>query len=117
MKLQNREIFKLHAEFCKTLAHPTRLMILALLAKKELSVGEISETVGHSMANISQHLRSLKNQHIVKSRKDGQTVYYQLSDVRLVDACQLIREVLLDELKQRGMIARDFKAENVVVED
>ena len=92
-------------------------MILALLSKKELSVGEMVETIGKSMANISQHLRALRNQHIVQTKKEGQTVFYRISDPRLMDACLLIRSVLLDDLKKRGMVAQDFKPDSVVVED
>jgi len=117
MKLQNIEIFRLHAEFCKTLSHPTRLMILALLAKRELSVSEMVEAIGKSMANVSQHLRALRSQHIVRTKKDGQTVYYRIADPRLMDACLLIRSVLLDDLKKRGMVAQDFTSESVVIEN
>jgi hypothetical protein len=43
MKIKNHEIFELHAEFCKVLSNPKRLMIIALLSKRDLSVGEISK--------------------------------------------------------------------------
>ena len=117
MKIENQEIFKLHAEFCSTLANPTRLMILAVLAKREMSVGEIAEVVGVRMANISQNLSALRSKNIVKSRREGQMVYYSLVDPRLLEACLIIRSVLLDNLKKRGLVAGDFDPEHVVVGD
>ena len=52
--------------------------------------------------------------NIVKSRKEGQKVYYSLTDPRLVEACVRIREILLDELKRRGVVARELEARNIV---
>ena len=116
MRIENPEIFRIHAEFCKVLANQKRLMILALLAKKEMNVGEIVEVLEMRLANVSQHLRVLRMHHIVKTRKEGQTVYYRLADERLMDACNLIRSVLLDDLKQRGMVAQEINPENLVKE-
>ncbi|MEZ5359709.1 MAG: metalloregulator ArsR/SmtB family transcription factor [Candidatus Zixiibacteriota bacterium] len=110
MKIQNPEIFKLHAEFCKTIANPKRLMILALLSEKEMSVGEIVEALDGRLANVSQHLRVLRSHQIVRTRKEGQTVYYRLADKRLFEACTLIRSILLDEMKRRGEIAQEVTA-------
>jgi ArsR family transcriptional regulator len=117
MKITNPEIFRQHAEFCKTLANPTRLMVLALLQKQELSVGELVEGTGVRLATVSQHLKALRLHNIVKTRKDGQRVYYSLSDPRLVEACVKIREVLLDQLKSRGLIAQEVNVDDLVQED
>jgi len=105
MKIENQEVFKLHAEYCKTLAHPKRLMILAMLAVREMSVGEMAEAMGVPLANVSQHLTLLRTHHIVRVRKVGQTVYCSLVDPRITDACALIRSLLLENLKRRGLMA------------
>ena len=117
MKIQNTEIFQIHSEVCKTLANPIRLMILALLAKREMSVGEIVEVIGVNLSNISQHLATLRAKNIVKTRKEGQNVFYRLVDRRLIEACNIIRSVLLEDMKQRGKLAKDFDASNVIVDD
>ena len=114
MEILNPEIFKLHADLCKTIANPKRLMILALLAEKEMSVGELVEALHGRLANVSQHLRVLRSHYIVQTRKDAQTVYYRLTDRRLVEACTLIRSVLLDEMKRRGEIAQGVTAESII---
>ena len=114
MKIENPEIFRLHAEYCKTLASPKRLMILAMLAVREMSVGEMAEVIGVPLANISQHLAVLKSRHIVKVRKQGQTVYYSLTDPRITEACVLIRSVLLDNMKKRGVLAEEIDSRLVL---
>jgi len=117
MKIENREIFQIHSEVCKTLANPIRLMILAILAKREMSVGEIVEVIGVNLSNISQHLGTLRAKNIVKARKEGQMVFYSLVDKRLIDACNIIRSVLLENMKKRGKLAKDITATNVVVDE
>jgi ArsR family transcriptional regulator len=117
MKIRNEEIFHLHAEFCKMLANPKRLMILALLSKQEMSVGELAESMGTAMATVSQHLTALRAKHIVEARKDGQTVYYHTTDPRLMEACISIRTILLDGLKRRGQIAKEIEFDPVGVAD
>jgi ArsR family transcriptional regulator len=116
MKITNPEVFGFHAEFCKVLANEKRLMILALLARREMNVGELVEVMQTQPANVSQHLRLLRERNIVKTRKEGQMVYYSLTDPRLMDACNLIRSILLDDLKQRGQVAHGVDVESLIEE-
>ena len=103
---QNRKLFELHAEYCRALANPNRLMILDCLREGvEHSVGDIAEMIEAPLSTVSQHLSALKAKSIVESRKEGQTVYYRIVDSRLTEACQTIRAVLLDTMKRRGEIA------------
>lgn len=102
MKAKEKEIFELHAEFCKMIASPKRLMIIELLAKKELSVGEIAQALDVPHSNVSQHLRVMRSRHIVAARKEGQTVYYRLTHARLPKVCAEIRSILLNGMEVRG---------------
>ena len=112
--MQHVDIFELHAEACKTIAHPTRLKIIALLGRKEMSVGELADIVGVSLPNVSQHLAVLKAGQLVRTRREGQTVHYRLADRRMIQACTLIRSVLLDRMKERGVIAEKTDPRYVV---
>lgn len=116
MRLQDPEIFQLHAEFCQVLANRKRLMILSLLAKREMSVGEIVDALGSRLSNVSQHMQVLRNHNMVNRRREAQTVYYSLADPRLIHACRLMREILLDDLKRRGVIASEVGVEELVPE-
>jgi DNA-binding transcriptional ArsR family regulator len=113
--VKEADIFDLHADVCKTLANPKRLQVLALLAKEEMSVGELAGVLDVPLSNVSQHLALLKAQGLVASRKSGQTVHYSLADRRIIQACTLIRSVLLDRMKERGQIAQKTDPRYVVV--
>lgn len=112
--MKRADIFELHADFCKTLSNPTRLKILALLGKEEMSVGGIAEVIGVPHANVSQHLTVLRSRGLVQSRKEGQTVRYSLADRRIIQACTLIRSVLLDQMKSRGLAAQEADPRYVI---
>jgi len=113
--VKKADIFDLHADVCKTLANPTRLQILALLAKEEMSVGELAGVLDLPLSNVSQHLAHLRARGLVASRKAGQSVHYSLADRRIIQACSLIRSVLLDRMKERGQIAQKTDPRYVVV--
>ena len=117
MKVTNHEIFQLHAEFCKVLSNSKRLMIIALLSKRNLSVGEIARATDSAMATISQQLRVLRENHIVNTKKNGQAVYYSLADPSLMKACVMIRRILLDGMRKHGAIAQEIDPEGVSMKD
>ena len=94
-----------------------RLMIIDLLDRRPMSVGEIAESLELLSATVSQHLRVLRDRDLVRTRKEGQTVYYELAAPRMMDACHILRGVLLDKLKERGAIAEDFQLEDLIEDD
>jgi DNA-binding transcriptional ArsR family regulator len=104
--VENLEIFALHAEFCKVIANPMRLMLISRLRNGELTVGELVRGTGASLANISQHLRILRDHDIVRTRKEGRSVHYRLRDARLVEVCELTRTILLGGIQERSALVR-----------
>ncbi len=102
------ELLKLHAEYCKVVANESRLAMLYELKEGELSVGDLAERVGLSLTNVSQHLRLMRGRGLVNSRRDGRTVYYSVANQKLVTACQLIREALVEQrLADAAIIIRE----------
>ncbi len=101
-------IYELQAEISKTLAHPIRLAILHTLKDGERTVNDLTETLGASQSNISQHLALLRKAQIVQTRKAGATVYYRLSSPKISQACNMVREVLLEQLGKRQEIAETY---------
>lgn len=77
----------------KTMAHEARLMILCLLIKGEMSVGEINERVGLSQSALSQHLAVLRHNHLVKTRRQSQTIYYALGDKTVTRIIRVLNDV------------------------
>ena len=68
------------SELFKTFGDSTRIRILTALSKQELCVCDIADLLGMSQSAISHQLRLLKQQALVKFRRDGKTVFYSLSD-------------------------------------
>jgi DNA-binding transcriptional ArsR family regulator len=68
------------AAYLKTLAHEGRLMILCHLGAGEKSVGELEALLNIRQAAVSQMLARLRDEQLVKTRRDGKTSYYSLND-------------------------------------
>ena len=66
------------ASLLKALANENRLMILCTLLEREMSVGELNTRIPLSQSSLSQHLASLREAGLVVTRKEAQTVYYQV---------------------------------------
>jgi DNA-binding transcriptional ArsR family regulator len=97
-----RPLFAMHAEMCQALANQHRLAIMYSLKDGEKCVGDIAAALDISVHNVSQHLRILKQRLLVRSRKEGQTVYYSVTNPKFVQACGLIREALIEEHRAEG---------------
>ena len=90
----SRDFYCLHSDLCKTLASEKRQRILGALRHDELPVSRIAETTGMTQANTSQHLTLLRSKGVVRARREGKRVYYAITDPRIVEAFDLITEVL-----------------------
>ena len=96
------KLYELHATMCRVFTSPKRLEILNRLRDKELSVGQLAKIAKIRQANISQHLSILREKGIVKTRRDGVTVYYSLANPKILKAFDIIREMLLEKLAEGG---------------
>jgi len=94
-----------HSELCKTLANDKRQMILGALRDEELSVTELIERTGIAQANISQHLSLMRTHGVVNVRRDGTRAYYSISNPKLIQAFDLITEVMQESMDERARIA------------
>lgn len=93
-----QELDRLHASVCKGLADPKRLLIIDALRDGPLSVTELCETLELPQSNVSQHLAILRDKGLVTSRRDGQFVYYSLTSNKLVEAMDLLRELMAEQI-------------------
>lgn len=83
-------------KFFKGLGDPTRLRIVEALLEKERNVSELIRLIGVPQSNISNHLACLKWCGYITSRKDGTSVYYQITDERVKKIVALAREIIAD---------------------
>lgn len=101
---QNKTLFELQSEVCKTLASSKRLEIINALKDGEKTVGELVEILGVPKANVSQHLAVMRHKGILLSRRDGVNIYYRIANPKVVQACALMREVLTEQMKERSKL-------------
>ncbi len=88
------EMVLLHASVCKGLGDPKRLMLIDSLRNGERSVSDLTDDLGITQANVSQHLAILRDKGLVTTRKEAQKVFYSLTSHKIVQAMDLMREVM-----------------------
>lgn len=100
------EINRLHANVCSGLSDPNRILILYTLAEKASNVTDLANAVALPQPTVSRHLKVLRERGMVKAQRDGQSVIYSLGDSRIIQALDLLREVLADQLENQSELAR-----------
>jgi ArsR family transcriptional regulator len=101
------QLYELHASICHTLANSKRLEIIDQLRRGEMSVTELAAALGISQANLSQHLAIMRQKGIVTTRREGLSIYYRLSNPKIIQACDLMRQVLLEHLEAGAELAQE----------
>ncbi len=91
--LDEEQLFNM-AELFKAFADSTRIKILYLLFTEEHCVGDIASDVGVSQSAISHQLKLLKQMKLVKSRREGKTIYYGLADDHVKTIINMAKEHL-----------------------
>jgi DNA-binding transcriptional ArsR family regulator len=82
------------AEFLKLLANPQRLLILCrLVVEREMSVGELEEAGELSQSALSQHLAKLRDDGLVATRREAQTIYYRIADNNVQRVLALLKDI------------------------
>jgi ArsR family transcriptional regulator len=87
------------ANVLKAMANESRLLLLCNLSVSgELSVGQLVERIGLSQSALSQHLARLREERLVATRKDAQTVYYRLCDSKVEQLLALLHDLYCPDL-------------------
>ena len=102
----DKKIFEMHAEICKVFTNPKRLEIISLLRDGEKTVNELTELAGVPQANVSQHLTVLRQNDVVTTRRNGANIYYKIANPKILQAFDLMREVLLEKLSENEKLAK-----------
>ncbi|MFH1125668.1 MAG: metalloregulator ArsR/SmtB family transcription factor [Candidatus Altiarchaeota archaeon] len=107
--MTDKRVYELHAEVCKTMSNPKRLEIINLLRNGEMSVEELASNMEIRTANLSQHLAVMRAKRIVETRRDGLKIYYRIANPKVVKACDIMREVLMEQLAEGQKFAEKVK--------
>jgi DNA-binding transcriptional ArsR family regulator len=85
-----RQLAEERAEIYRVFSNAKRLLIFWLLSEKEMPVNKIAESIDSSIQNTSQHLRLMKANKILDTRRNGKEVYYRISDSDIGEFCKTI---------------------------
>ncbi len=107
--LTDKTIFEMQAEICKTLTNSKRIEILSTLKNKEKTVTELVTALGASKANVSQHLAVMRHRGILATRRNGVNIYYRVTNPKIINACTLMMEVLLEQKTTKNKILEAHK--------
>ncbi|MHA7651421.1 ArsR/SmtB family transcription factor [Mycobacterium sp. ML4] len=104
-------LYKLKAEFFKTLGHPARVRILELLSERDHTVAELLPEVGLESSNLSQQLAVLRRAGVVTANKDGNTVIYSITSPLIAELMAVARQVLTGMLTGQVAMLEDLRAD------
>lgn len=100
------EVLRLHAQVCSGLADPNRILIIYNLSEGPRCVNDIADALELPQPTVSRHLKILRERGIVRAERDGQAINYRLSDTRIINALDILRSILADQLKDQALLAR-----------
>ncbi len=80
MRLLSEKNAQLLAETFQALSDPTRVQLVHLLSRRECFVSDLAKQLSMSQPAVSHHLRTLRNLHLVKVRREGKLSFYSLDD-------------------------------------
>jgi ArsR family transcriptional regulator len=96
------EALELVARRFAALAEPMRLRLIQALFGGELSVNDLVDATGGTQANISRHLQTLTQAHILSRRKEGLQVFYAIADPSIYQLCELVCGSLEKQLTRQA---------------
>jgi DNA-binding transcriptional ArsR family regulator len=82
------------AQMLKMLANERRLTILCrLMAEREISVGALADAVDIGQSALSQHLAKMREEGLVATRRDGQTIFYRIADPKVGRLIHVLKDI------------------------
>ncbi len=95
----SKELYEMHADFCKFMGNAKRIEILFLLGDEELCVEDLAKSMDLAVPNLSQHLSVMREKGVVATRRSGTRIYYRLSNQKTLQACILMREAMIERME------------------
>ena len=99
------KLYQLKAELCKTFSDPRRLIIINELRHGERTVSELVQLLEAPQAVVSRHLAILRDRGVVNFRRAGTRIYYRLTDSKIIEACDLVHDILLNQIEKNIELA------------
>ncbi|HVA09291.1 MAG TPA: metalloregulator ArsR/SmtB family transcription factor [Acidimicrobiales bacterium] len=103
-------IYRVKAEFFKTLGHPARIRILEILRDGERSVSELLPAVGIEASHLSQQLGVMRRANIIQQRKVGSNVFYSVGDKKLFKLLDVAKQIITSSLAESQVLLEQMEA-------
>jgi ArsR family transcriptional regulator len=105
------EISQLEASLCFALSDPARILMLYALDERPRNVTELSTLLALSQPSTSRHLKVLRERGLVAADRQGVNIIYRLTDHRLIQALDLLRSVLHDQIAHHVSLLEGINTE------
>lgn len=106
--MSKEKIFEIQAELCRAMGNPLRMEIMLLLRDKPMSVSDIASATNQPQGTISRNLGALRNAGVVLTHRRGNQVLYQVANPKLMNVCDLMREVLEEQMAHTVKLAQQL---------
>jgi ArsR family transcriptional regulator len=103
------EASELEANLCYAFVDPTRILILYALNEQPHNVTELTTFLGLPQSKTSRHLKVLRDHGLVRTTRQGVSITYELADCRLIEALNLLRAVLRDQLAHKANMVSEMQ--------
>ena len=103
-ELSSEEAHLLHSQCCQAIADPKRILIVYTLHAGERNVSDLAQHLELPQSTVSRHLKELLNRGMVSGRREGAAVIYSLTDERIIEALDIMRQVLADNLRRQAQL-------------
>ena len=104
-----KELYELHAEFCKFMGNALRIEVLFLLGEKEMCVEDLAVAMGVKVPNVSQHLAIMRDKGVVEVRREGTKMYYSIANPKTLQACIIMREAMVEQMEKKFDAIKSIK--------
>lgn len=102
------EVSELEANLCYAFVDPTRILILYALHEQPHNVTELTNQLGIPQSKASRHLKVLRDHGLVRTKRHGVIIMYELADCRLIEALNLLRAILRDQISSRANLVSEL---------
>jgi ArsR family transcriptional regulator len=103
------EVSELEANLCYAFVDPTRILILYALEEQPHNVTELTTELGIPQSKTSRHLKVLRDHGLVRTSRHGVSITYELADCRLIEALNLLRAVLRDQIVYKANMVSEMQ--------
>jgi ArsR family transcriptional regulator len=103
----------LHDNICQAMGDPRRIQILYALDDKRQNVSELAAALEIPQSTVSRHLATLRQRGLVITERDGNAVFYTLTDARILDVLGTMRQIMRDLFDRQNVALENLNVPQI----